>query len=53
MKIILEYFDDSPADMDSDAIGSELERIGGMIAEGFTSGELVDGKGRGWWHIDA
>lgn len=52
MKIVFDYFEDSRGDMDADAIAGEVERIAEMMRDGFTSGELVDGRGRGWWHIE-
>lgn len=48
MKIVIDYFDDSELAED---VPSEIERVAGMIAEGYTSGELTAGEGCGWWSI--
>lgn len=46
------------SDPDSDAVNFEFDRIAGMIAEGYTSGELLgeddDGERtyRGWWSLE-
>ena len=34
-----------------DAVMREMERVGQMIRDGFTSGELTEG-GAGWWKCD-
>lgn len=38
---------------DSEWYVSELERISGMIADGFTSGEIIGNRDEtGWWEIN-
>jgi len=48
VKIIFDYWDDTTINPD---IPSEIERVGRMIEQGFTSGELTAGEGCGWWSI--
>lgn len=50
MKIVLDYFDGGEPD-DTDIV-DEVRRVAGMLEEGYTSGELCAGPGRGWWSIE-
>ena len=49
MKILFDYWEDSADNAEN--LADEIHRVADMIAEGFTSGELVAGDGRGWWSI--
>lgn len=50
MKIIFDYWDGG--EPDSADIADEVKRVGGMLEDGYTSGELTAGDGAGWWSIE-
>ncbi|MCZ4270742.1 hypothetical protein [Maritalea porphyrae] len=38
--------------LNDDQLADEMERIAGMVREGFTSGEIIREDQRGWWDIE-